>query len=88
MPEPGDRFIADEVQCGGLWGCARRGVDADPVTLVNALRARRVLISATGRAGDTRTIRPPFVFSAGDAALLLEALDATLAEAGTMARSG
>ena len=49
--------------------------------MVNALRRRRVLISATGRAGNMLKIRPPLVFSEDDAALFLEALDATLAEA-------
>ena len=48
--------------------------------LVNALRARRVLISATGPAGNVLKIRPPLVFSDNDAARLLEALDDTLTE--------
>jgi 4-aminobutyrate aminotransferase-like enzyme len=48
--------------------------------IVNALRRRRVLISATGRPGNTLKIRPPLVFSQRDAATFLEALDATLDE--------
>ena len=60
---------------------------ATAAAVVNVLRARRVLISATGRAGNTLKIRPPLVFSAEDAAVFLEALDAALAEAGTMASS-
>ena len=47
---------------------------------MNGLRARRVLISATGRAGNTLKIRPPLVFSSDDVALFLEALDAVLAQ--------
>lgn len=39
-----------------------------------------MLISATGRPGSTLKIRPPLVFSADDAAVFLEALDATLAD--------
>jgi 4-aminobutyrate aminotransferase-like enzyme len=46
--------------------------------LVNALRERRVLISATGRAGNTLKIRPPLVFSSDDAERFLEALDDAL----------
>jgi 4-aminobutyrate aminotransferase-like enzyme len=50
--------------------------------IVDALRRRRVLISATGRAGNVLKIRPPLVFGENDASLFLEALDATLVEAG------
>jgi 4-aminobutyrate aminotransferase-like enzyme len=48
--------------------------------LVNGLRERRVLISATGFSGNTLKIRPPLVFSAADAARLLDSLESTLAE--------
>jgi 4-aminobutyrate aminotransferase-like enzyme len=48
--------------------------------LVNGLRERRVLISATGALGNTLKIRPPLVFSASDAARLLDSLESTLAE--------
>jgi 4-aminobutyrate aminotransferase-like enzyme len=51
--------------------------------IVNGLRERRVLISATGFAGNTLKIRPPLVFSAEDAGWLLEALDDTLASNAT-----
>ena len=54
--------------------------------LVNAMRARRVLISATGRAGDTLKIRPPLVFSADDPDRFLEALDDALSGMGPGAR--
>ncbi|MGE4529359.1 MAG: aspartate aminotransferase family protein [Rhodospirillaceae bacterium] len=46
---------------------------------VNALRQRRVLISATGFHGNVLKIRPPLVFSAADADRLLTETDAVLA---------
>ncbi len=46
--------------------------------IVNGLRNRRVLISATGFAGNTLKIRPPLVFSEADAARLLSELEAVL----------
>jgi 4-aminobutyrate aminotransferase-like enzyme len=46
--------------------------------LINALRERRVLIGAAGRAGDVLKIRPPLCFSAADADLLVAALDDAL----------
>ncbi|MOA63996.1 hypothetical protein D3C78_1899090 [compost metagenome] len=39
--------------------------------IVNGLRERRVLISATGDKGNTLKIRPPLVFSEADAVRLL-----------------
>jgi 4-aminobutyrate aminotransferase-like enzyme len=51
--------------------------------IVNGLRERRVLISATGSAGNTLKIRPPLVFSPDDAAWLLQALEDTLASEAT-----
>jgi 4-aminobutyrate aminotransferase-like enzyme len=61
---------------------------ADPVTgapsaalasrIVNGMRDRRVLISATGPAGNVLKIRPPLPFRAEHADQLLEALAATL----------
>lgn len=47
--------------------------------LVNALRERRVLISATGFHGNVLKIRPPLVFSADNAARLLADIDAVFA---------
>jgi 4-aminobutyrate aminotransferase-like enzyme len=44
------------------------------------MRQRRVLISATGPAGNVLKIRPPLVFGERDVARFLEALDATFAE--------
>jgi len=49
--------------------------------IVNGLRDRRVLISATGPAGNVLKIRPPLVFNGDDAARFLEALDETLSAA-------
>jgi 4-aminobutyrate aminotransferase-like enzyme len=46
--------------------------------LVNGLRERRVLISATGFNANVLKIRPPLVFSSGDADRLLSALDDAL----------
>lgn len=46
--------------------------------LVNQLRERRVLISATGLHANTLKIRPPLVFSKSDATRLLEELDGAL----------
>jgi 4-aminobutyrate aminotransferase-like enzyme/Ser/Thr protein kinase RdoA (MazF antagonist) len=53
---------------------------AAAAAIVNGLRRRRVLISATGEAGNVLKIRPPLVFDADDAGRLLEALAATLEE--------
>ena len=53
--------------------------EPDPQTalaLVNGLRERRVLISATGFHANTLKIRPPLVFSESDASRLLTEMDA------------
>lgn len=47
--------------------------------VVNDMRARRVLISATGQEGHILKIRPPLVFSSDDAKLFLATLDEVLA---------
>lgn len=47
--------------------------------VVNAMRKRRVLISATGQEGHILKIRPPLVFSSDDAKLFLATLDEVLA---------
>ncbi len=53
---------------------------ADVLTarIVNGLRERRVLISATGPRANVLKIRPPLVFSKDDADILTEALDDVL----------
>ena len=48
-------------------------------TIVNGLRERKVLISATGVNANVLKIRPPLVFSSEDAARLLSTLDDVLA---------
>lgn len=47
-------------------------------SVVNGLRDRRVLISATGPHGNVLKIRPPLVFSASDSDRLLSELHAVL----------
>ncbi|GLS22579.1 aspartate aminotransferase family protein [Labrys miyagiensis] len=47
--------------------------------IVNGLRERRVLISATGRHGHSLKIRPPMVFSQENVALFMDRLKDTLA---------
>lgn len=47
--------------------------------IVNGLRERRVLISATGRYGHSLKIRPPMVFSHENVALFMDRLKDTLA---------
>lgn len=42
------------------------------------MRERGVLVGTTARAGNVLKVRPPLVFSAADAALLLDALEASL----------
>jgi 4-aminobutyrate aminotransferase-like enzyme len=53
---------------------------AAAAALVNGLRRRRVLISATGEGGNVLKIRPPLVFETADADRLLEELAAVLEE--------
>ncbi len=54
---------------------------AAAAALVNALRRRRVLISATGYFGNVLKIRPPLVFGQADAERLLTEMEAALDEA-------
>ena len=61
------------------------GTDNQPdgalaTAIVNGLRARRVLISATGPAANVLKIRPPLVFSEADTDRLLSEAEAVLAE--------
>lgn len=56
--------------------------------VVNGLRERRVLISATGFHGNVLKIRPPLVFSSADADRLLTALDDALYCAYSAHKSG
>ena len=59
---------------------AKKDTDiATALKVVNGLRQRRVLISATGPDASVLKIRPPLVFAAKDADRLLTELDAVLA---------
>lgn len=49
--------------------------------IVNALRQRRILISASGKTGSSLKIRPPLPFAREHADIVLDALAASLAEA-------
>ena len=77
-----------EVRGAGLFvGLALRqhdGAGPPPTTLatrvVNALRQRGVLLSATGPAADILKIRPPLVFQHTHADLLVDTLDQVLAD--------
>lgn len=53
---------------------------AEAVAVVNTMRQRGVLISATGPAGNILKIRPPLVFREEHAALFLDTLDAVLTD--------
>lgn len=60
---------------------ASRNPDAQTATrIVNMLRDRRVLISATGPAANVLKIRPPLVFSQADCDWLLSDIEAVLVE--------
>jgi 4-aminobutyrate aminotransferase-like enzyme len=66
------------VRGAGLFIGVEVRAPASAPSLINALRERRVLIGAAGRAGDVLKIRPPLCFSATDADLLVAALDEAL----------
>ncbi|WP_456306520.1 aspartate aminotransferase family protein [Muricoccus nepalensis] len=59
----------------------REPATAETARVVNALRERRVLISASGPGANTLKIRPPLCLSREQADLFLAALDGVLAEA-------
>ena len=68
-------FIGVELRRGGKDGTPAGDDAAD---IVNSLRERRVLISAAGPHGNVLKIRPPLVFGAEHADLLVEQLDQAL----------
>lgn len=81
------RFEAiDHVRGAGLYigvelvsDRATKAPDAAAATaIVNAMRERRVLISATGPGANVLKIRPPLVFSAADVDMFLSTLEAVL----------
>ena len=62
---------------------AGTGTDPDPATalaLVDGLRERRILVSASGTYENVLKIRPPLVFDERDAARFLDGFEATLRE--------
>lgn len=61
---------------------ARTPATAEAARVVNGLRQRQVLLSATGPAANVLKIRPPLVFEREHADLLVERLDAVLAGLG------
>lgn len=65
-------FVAADILAEGRPSAALAG------RIVNALRARRVLISASGPQGHVLKIRPPLPFSSGNAAFFLEQTEAVL----------
>jgi 4-aminobutyrate aminotransferase-like enzyme len=72
------RLPFTEVRGAGLFiGAQLEGADR-AITAVNALRERRVLLSASGAANDTLKIRPPLPFSRSDADRLLTELATVL----------
>jgi 4-aminobutyrate aminotransferase-like enzyme len=58
----------------------RTPATAETARVVNGLRARQVLLSATGEQANTLKIRPPLVFSEANADLLVDTLDRVFAE--------
>lgn len=70
-----------EVRGAGLfYGVDITGGGALAARIVNGLRERRVLISATGADGDVLKIRPPLVFTPANVDQFATALDATLSD--------
>ena len=85
------RLTADDERIGEVRGAGlfvaveavrdRAGLVPDPATaamLVNELRRRRVLISASGRHGNVLKVRPPLVFDDGHADRFLTEFSAAL----------
>ncbi len=67
-----------DVRGAGLFVGAQLESEVRAVAAVNALRERRILLSASGPANDTLKIRPPLPFSRADGEWLLEGLAAVL----------
>ena len=68
-------FIGLELRRGGITGTP---ATAEAARIVNALREQRVLISASGPHANVLKIRPPLVFGADHADMLVERLDQAL----------
>jgi 4-aminobutyrate aminotransferase-like enzyme len=63
-----------EVRAAGLFLAADARDGATAAAIVNGMRERRVLISATGPGANVLKIRPPLVFSEANAAQFMDAL--------------
>lgn len=72
--------IGDVRGTGLFYGVDIRGGGAVAARIVNCLRERRVLISATGVNGDVLKIRPPLVFSPAHVDQLATTFDAVLSD--------
>jgi 4-aminobutyrate aminotransferase-like enzyme len=80
---PTDRAKCAAPGCLSAWNCAPTVRPRTPATMeatrvVNQMRERQVLLSATGEYANTLKIRPPLVFSEANADLLLQTLDDVL----------
>jgi 4-aminobutyrate aminotransferase-like enzyme len=64
----------------------REAAGEETARIVNGLRERRILISASGPLANVLKIRPPLVFAKQDADLFLTALDEVLADSGPPVR--
>jgi len=75
-----DARIAEVRGAGLFLGVEMAGPDAPALVrrLIDGLRARRVLIGAAGRYGETLKIRPPLSLSDDEAGFFLDALAAAL----------
>ncbi len=69
-----------DVRGAGLFIGAELTDDAQATWVMNNMRARGVLISSAGPAGNVLKIRPPLVFTQAQADILLTALDGALAD--------
>lgn len=89
--DAGGLYIADEVQPGfartgdSMWGFQRDRGTGEPdgataVGIVNDMRERRVLISATGPLGNMLKIRPPLPFGPGQVDQFMAAFTGSLAD--------
>jgi 4-aminobutyrate aminotransferase-like enzyme len=68
-------FVGVELRHGGAAGAP---ATTEAARIVNLLRERRVLVSTAGPHGNVLKIRPPLVFGADHADLLVESLDQAL----------
>lgn len=72
--------LLGQVRAAGLFIGVDTADAATAAAIVNGLRRRRVLISASGPGADVLKIRPPLVFDSAEAEVFFAALDETLEE--------